>query len=106
MLAGFLQNDHLLFVYNRKCNYVLYLENAFFEKSLCTHFFTTWSRAHVAGWPSVQPGNAVWVSLLPHSFFVPWFCLSAFQLLLIQISSSVAGRESDPIAVETGIWNF
>lgn len=60
----------------------------------------------MAGWPSVQPGNAVLVSLLPHSFFVPWFCLSAFQLLLIQISSSVAGRESDPIAVETGIWIF
>lgn len=76
------------------------------KKSLCTNFFTTWNRAHMAVWPSVQPGNAILVSLPAHSFFVPWFCLSAFQLLLIQISSSVAETESDPIAVETGIWNF
>lgn len=60
----------------------------------------------MAGWPLAQPRSAVLVSLPGHSFFVPFFYLSAFQLLLIQTSTSVAGVEFDPIPVETVIPNL
>lgn len=60
----------------------------------------------MAGWPSAQPRSAILVSLPGHSFFVPFFYLSAFQLLLIQTSTSVAGVEFDPIPVETVIPNL
>lgn len=60
-------------------------------------FFTVWSRAHLAGWPSVWSGSAVLVSLLAHTLFVPCY-LSAFLLLLIRTSTSVAGMNFDHIA--------
>lgn len=60
----------------------------------------------MAGWPLAQPRSAVLVSLPGHSFFVPFFYLSAFQLLLIQTSTSVAGVEFDPIPVEIVIPNL
>lgn len=59
----------------------------------------------MAGWPSAWSGSAVLVSLPAHTFFVPCY-LSAFQLLLIQTSTSVAGMEFDPIAVDTVISNL
>lgn len=59
----------------------------------------------MAGWPSAWSGSAVLVNLPSHAFFVPCY-LSAFQLLLIQTSSSVAGMEFDPIAVDIVISNL
>lgn len=59
----------------------------------------------MAGWPSAWSGSAVLVGLPAHTFFVPFY-LSAFQLLLIQSCTSVAGMEFDPIAVDIVISNF
>lgn len=76
------------------------MENAIIDKTFCTNFFPVWARARLSGWPSAQPGSAVLVSLPARSFFVPCFYLSAFQLLLIQTSTSIAEVKFDLIAVE------